>query len=141
MTSLMSPEQERKCHKIIHSAAVGAGAGNLIPVPGTGLAADAVALTAMAMALAAIFGQNLTENAAKGVAMAALKRTALQQPVKMLGKELVKIVPWFGSVLAAGVSVAVLEATGWTLANEMARNHLALITHQDTSRFNASTYA
>lgn len=116
----MTAEQERKCHQVIHSAALSAGAGNLIPIPGTGLAADAIALTSMSLALAAVFGESLTESAAKGMAMTALKRTALQQPVKVLGKELAKFIPWLGSALAAGVSVAIIEATGWALANEMA---------------------
>jgi len=90
--SKMTPEQESKCHKIIHTAAAGAGAGNLIPVPGTGVAADIVAMSMMAMSLASVFGGNLTEEVAKGMAVTALKQTMLKQPIKVLTKELSKLI-------------------------------------------------
>lgn len=47
----MTSEQEKKCHGIIHTAAVAAGAGNLVPVPGVGIAADMVTITGMTMTL------------------------------------------------------------------------------------------
>ena len=83
----MTSDQESSCHKIIHVSAAAAAAGNLIPVPGTGIAADMVAMTAMTMSLAGVFGGSLTEEAAKGIAIAALKNTMLKQPIKTLAKE------------------------------------------------------
>ncbi len=116
----MTPEQKRKCEKIIHGHAVAAGAGNLIPVPGTGVAADIVTMTTMAMALAAVFGDSIPENVAKNMAIVAIKKTMLKQPIKSLAKELSKIVPILGQIVAPAVSVAMLESAGWLLAEQMA---------------------
>ena len=52
----MTTNQENKCHTIIHAAAVAAATGNVVPVPGLGVAADITAMTGMAMALATVFG-------------------------------------------------------------------------------------
>jgi uncharacterized protein (DUF697 family) len=118
--SHMTAAQESSCHKIIHSAAVGAGAGNLIPVPGTGIAADVIAMTMMSMSLASVFGGSLTEEVAKGMAITALKSTMLKQPIKVLTKELAKLVPFLGQVVGPAISIGMIEAAGWALANDMA---------------------
>ena len=117
----MTEVQKIRCHAIIHSAAVAAGGGNAVPVPVLGLAADTAALVGMAIGLAAIFGQSIPESAAKAMAVDALKKTLLKQPVKVIAKELSKIVPFFGSVFAATVSVGLVEAAGWTLAGDFER--------------------
>lgn len=117
----MTDEQKIKCHAIIHSAAIAAGGGNAVPVPMLGLAADTTALVGMAIGLAAVFGQNLPESAAKAMAIDALKKTLLKQPVKVIAKELSKIIPLFGSVFAATVSAGLVEAAGWTLAGDFER--------------------
>lgn len=117
----MTNDQESSCHKIIHSAAAAAAAGNLIPVPGTGIAADLVAMTAMTMSLAAVFGGNLTEEAAKGVAVAAIKNTMLKQPIKTLTKELSKLIPGLGQIVAPSISAVMLEAAGWSVAKNLDR--------------------
>lgn len=128
--TVMTAAQESKCHKIIHTAAVGAGAGNFIPVPGTGIAADMVAMSMMSMSLASVFGGSLTEEVAKGMAVAALKNTMLKQPIKVLTKELSKFVPFLGQVVGPAISVGMIESAGWALANDMAVkfNHKALST-------------
>jgi uncharacterized protein (DUF697 family) len=115
--SKMTREQTSKCHKIIHTAAAGAGAGNCVPVPGTGIAADIVA---MSMSLAAVFGGRITEEVAKGMAVVAIKRVMLKQPIKVLAKELSKIFPPLGMIVAPAVSAGMIEAAGWSLANDMA---------------------
>jgi uncharacterized protein (DUF697 family) len=117
----MTSEQERKCHVIIHTHSAACGAGNLVPVPGVGVAADLVAMTTMAVTLAAVFGGNITEEAAKGMAVAALKRTVLKQPLKVIGKELAKLIPFAGQAVSATAAVALCEAAGWALANDMDR--------------------
>ena len=114
----MTEDQKIRCHAIIHSAAVAAGSGNAVPVPVLGLAADTAALVGMAIGLAAVFGQSIPECAAKAMAIDALKKTLLKQPVKVIAKELSKIIPFFGSVFAATVSVGLVEAAGWTLAGD-----------------------
>ena len=115
----MTEEQKKKCHMIIHTFSAAAGGGNLVPVPGVGIAADLVAMTTMAIALAGVFGGNVTEEAAKGMAVAALKRTALKQPIKVITKELAKLIPFAGPAFAGTMSVALAEAAGWALANDM----------------------
>ena len=117
----MTDEQRIRCHAIIHSAAVAAGGGNAVPVPVLGLAADTAALVGMAIGLAAVFGQSIPESAAKAMAVDAIKKTLLKQPVKVIAKELSKIIPFFGSVFAATVSVGLVEAAGWTLAGDFER--------------------
>lgn len=117
----MTPDQESSCHKIIHSCAAGAAAGNLIPIPGTGVAADIVAMTTMTMSLAGVFGGNLTEEAAKGIAITAIKNTMLRQPIKTLTKELSKFIPFVGQIVGPGISAVMLEAAGWSIAKDMDR--------------------
>ena len=60
----------------------------------------------------------LFHGAAWAMAIDALKKTLLKQPVKVIAKELSKIIPFFGSVFAATVSVGLVEAAGWTLAGD-----------------------
>ena len=117
----MTAEQEKQCRAIIHTHAVLAGAGNAIPVPGLGVAADVGTLVTMAMALSAIFGDNIPENVAKNIAVAALKRTVLKQPLKTIAKEASKLIPGLGQVVAPAVSVGMLEAAGWSMAKKLER--------------------
>ena len=114
----MNAEEKNKCHMIIHAAAAAAGAGNIVPVPGLGVAADMVAMTTMAISLAAVFGKELTNAAARGAAYAALKKVIFAQPVRYAAKELAKCIPWFGSAFSAAISVTLAEAAGWQLAKE-----------------------
>jgi uncharacterized protein (DUF697 family) len=115
----MTEDQESKCHKIIHSHAVAGAAGNAVPVPGLGVATDMVTMTTMAMSLCAVFGGSLTEEAAKALAIATIKNTLLKQPIKTLTKELSKLIPFLGQVVAPSITVIMLEAAGWTLAKEL----------------------
>ncbi|MCQ2193380.1 MAG: hypothetical protein MJZ28_00360 [Paludibacteraceae bacterium] len=117
----MTEEQKSKCSKIIHGHAVAAAAGNAVPVPGVGIATDVITMTTMAMALASVFGGNIAEEVAKSMAITAIKRTMLKQPIKTIAKELSKLVPGLGQVVAPTVSVAMLEAAGWSLATDMDR--------------------
>jgi uncharacterized protein (DUF697 family) len=115
----MTSDQEKKAHAIIHAHAAAAGAGNLLPVPGLGIAADMVTMTSMTMSLCGVFGGSLTEEAAKALAIAAIKNTMLKQPIRVLTKELSKFIPILGQAVAPSISVVMLEAAGWTLAKEM----------------------
>ncbi len=115
----MNDEQKSKCSYIIHSCAAGAGVGNVVPVPGLGIAADMTAMTTMAVSLCSVFGGNIPQEAAKSLAIAAMKRTLLKQPIRVIAKELGKLVPFAGSVFAASISAGMVEAAGWTLAHEL----------------------
>jgi len=115
----MNEEQKKKCHYIIHSHAVAAGAGNAVPVPGLGVATDLVTITAMTMSLCAVFGGNMTEEAAKAVAIASFKNAMLKQPIKVITKEVSKIIPFLGQAVAPTISVVIIEAVGWNIADEL----------------------
>lgn len=108
-----------KCKKIIHSHAILAGAGNVAPIPGLGIATDIVTMTTMTMTLCAVIGGSITEEAAKGMAIMALKNTVLKQPIKTLTKELSKLIPILGQIVAPSISIVMLEAAGWVIANEL----------------------
>ncbi len=115
----MTETQKNECHAIIHSHAAICCGGNLVPIPGVGIAADLVTMTTMACALAGVFGGSITESAGKAIAIAAIKRTVLKQPLKTLTKEAAKIVPILGWIVSATVSVSMIEAAGWAMANEL----------------------
>ena len=115
----MTEEEKTKCAAIIHTHAVLAAGGNAVPVPGLGVAVDTVAMTTMAMALSAVFGGSITESVAKSLAISAIKQQALQQPVKVIAKELSKLLPGLGQLVAPTISVVILEAAGWILADEL----------------------
>ena len=112
--------EKSKCKKIIHGHAAAAAAGNLVPVPMVGLATDTVTMTTMAMALASVFGGSITESVAKNMAINAIIATMKKQPVRIIAKEISKVVPVVGQLVAPSISVAMLEAAGWLLAEELA---------------------
>ena len=73
----------------------------------------------MCMCLAAVFGGSITEEVAKGLAIAALKRTLLKHPVKVATKEFVKLIPGLGQLVAPALSVVMIEAAGWSMAKDL----------------------
>jgi len=97
------------------------GAGNGFPIPGLELAIDSAAITVMALSLSAVFGGGLTEAFAKSLAFTAIKSQIQKQPVKYIGKEFSKLIPFAGSVFCAGLSAALIEAAGWEIANHLDR--------------------
>lgn len=115
----MDEVTKNTCHKIIHTHAVAAAAGNALPAPGLGVAVDIVTMTTMTMSLCAALGGSITEEAAKSMAIAAIKNTMLKQPIKTITKELSKLIPFLGQVVAPSISVLMLETAGWTLANDL----------------------
>lgn len=115
----MTPDQAQRCRTLIHAHAAGAALGNAVPIPGVGVAADTVALTLLAMSLCAVFGGNLSETTAKALAIAAVKNSMVNQPIKLLSRELSRFVPLLGQLVAPALSLAMLEAAGWALAREL----------------------
>ena len=115
----MTDKQKTQCKVIIHSHAVAAAGGNAVPVPGLGVAADIITMSSMAMSLCGLFGGSITEQAAKAMAISAIKNTMLKQPIKTLGKELSKFIPFLGQIVAPSISVIMIASAGWVLANEL----------------------
>ena len=118
----MTPKHHSLCRRIIHSAAVTAGAGNLVPIPGFGIAVDLVTMTGMTIALANVFGGSIPKAVAEGLSIAALKETALKQPVKTITKELSRFIPLIGLFIAPTISISMIEAAGWNIARQMDRD-------------------
>ena len=118
--SYMTTTERNTCASIIHAHAITAGAANAVPIPGLGVAADTVTLTSMAMQLAAVFGASIPESVGKAMAIQAIKKTLLKQPIKTAVKEISKFIPLLGQLVAPAISVAMLEAAGWCLAEDMA---------------------
>ena len=115
----MTEEEKSKCRKIIHGHAAAAAAGNLVPIPGVGVAADTVTMTTMAMALASVLGGSITEAVAKNMAVNAIISTIKKQPVRVIAKEISKVVPVVGQLVAPSISVAMLESAGWLLVQDL----------------------
>lgn len=111
---LMTEDQIVKCNLAIHTAATASGAAGAIPIP----VADAVPITAaqvaMVLALGAVFDQEITESAAKGLIGAAAST--------FVGRNLVKLIPIAGWIASAAVAAGVTEAIGWTIAVDFANN-------------------
>ena len=97
----MTEEQRLKCHGIIHTFSAASGAGNIVPVPGLGLAVDTVTMTTMTIALAAVFGGSLQKSVAEGIAAQAIKETMIRQPMKVIAKELSKLIPFAGQAFSS----------------------------------------
>ena len=62
---LMTEDQIVKCNIAIHTATVAAGASGAIPIPVADAIPMSVAQLTMVIALGRIFGQKITESAAK----------------------------------------------------------------------------
>ena len=100
-----------------------AGTGNLIPIPGVGVLADIGSLTMMARDLAIVLGNEECKNAeaAKAFTIGIAKRVFLKQPIKMIGKELAKFIPFAGQIIAGGISAAMTEAVGWSMVKSLSQ--------------------
>ncbi|MBR0519667.1 hypothetical protein IJJ97_07740 [bacterium] len=118
----ITEEEKKNCHVLIHTHAVAAGAGNVVPIPGVGIAADVATMTTMAIALSKIFNDKpLTWEVASNLVTGVLKNWALKQPIRMAAKELSKLVPGLGQVVAPTISIGMIESAGWILVNKFAK--------------------
>lgn len=115
----MTSSEKNKLHAIIHSHAAACGAGNLVPIPGLGISADLAVFVSMAMSIAVVLGGEITTAAARAVAIAEIKKQAMKHPVKYAAKEVSKFIPFLGPLVAPAISVAMAEAAGWGIAQEI----------------------
>lgn len=110
---LMTDEQLKECHKVIHIAAAASAAAGAIPIP----VADAIPITAaqitMIVSLGQIFDQKITESAAKGLISSAA--------ATFVGRNLVKLIPFVGWFVSAATAAGVTEGIGWIVAVDMAK--------------------
>jgi uncharacterized protein (DUF697 family) len=115
----MTNEQHTQCHTIIHTAAVAAAVGNLVPIPGLGVATDLTVMTGMAIALAAVFGRSIPKAVAEAAAIAAIKDVILKQPLNVIVKEASKFIPFLGQIVAPAISFGMVEAAGWSIVSQL----------------------
>ncbi len=71
-----------------------------------------VAQITMVLALGKVFGQKITESAAKGAIGAAAST--------FIGRNLIKLIPIVGWGVSAAVAAGITEAIGWTIAVDLA---------------------
>ncbi|MCQ2377804.1 MAG: hypothetical protein MJ016_01150 [Victivallaceae bacterium] len=114
----MNTSQRNKCHAIIHThAAVATTANAGIPIPGVGIIADFAAFTSMTVQLALVFDRSLTDGAAKGIAIAAIKKYLLRAPIAAVAK----FIPFANAI----ASCAIMEGTGWIIASQFDDEYIA----------------
>ena len=111
--ALMTDKQLKEVNIAIHTAAVAAGAGGIVPIPVMDSIPISAAQVTMVIALGKIFGQKVTESAAKGVIGAAAST--------LVGRSLAKLIPIAGWIASAAVAAGVTEAIGWTIAVDFAK--------------------
>lgn len=110
---VMTKDQLKKCHAIIHTASAASGAAGAIPIP----VADALPISGfqitMVLSLGAVFEQKVGESTAKGLIASAAST--------FVGRNLVKLIPVVGWGISAAVAAGVTEAIGWCIAVDFAK--------------------
>lgn len=114
----MSEQERSKCHAIIHSAAVAAGAigGGLAQIP----TSDTILITPLQIGMVAslgnVFGKSLTDTAIKALLSsftAAFVGRTISQSLTWL--------PIVGNIVNGSTAFAMTEAVGWSIANYFAK--------------------
>lgn len=117
----MTEKQKEQCGRIIDKTAMAAGCCNLVPIPAVGAVADYGMFTAMTISLAKVFGQSLTEAAARGIALAAIKRLAARFVIGCFAREFGRLAPLVGPIVSGSLSFAMARTVGWWIAGELSR--------------------
>lgn len=112
----MTDEQKSKCHKIIHTAAVSAGAigAGLAPIPGSATVPITGIQIGMIVSLGAVFGLDITKSAAASI----LGGAAASIGGQTVSQFLVGWIPFLGSVINATTAVSITEGLGWLVAEK-----------------------
>ena len=130
---LMTEEQIAKCNGVIHTAALAAGGVGFIPIPVADAVPISAAQVAMVVGLGKIFGQAITDSAAKGLIGAAAST--------LVGRSLVKLIPIVGWAASAAVAAGVTEAIGWTIAVDFAKSARTEWQRKKNAEDSAKAYA
>lgn len=130
---LMTEDQIVKCNIAIHTAAATAGVSGAIPFPVVDAVPMSAAQVTMVIALGSIFGQKITDSAAKGLLGAAAST--------FVGRELFKFIPVVGWITSAGIAAGVTEAVGWTVAVDFAKTYRTEYERKKNAEEAANAYA
>lgn len=116
----MTRAQKKKCHTIIHTASLSAGAvaTGLAQLPGTDNAIITPIQITMTVALGAVFGKKLSKSSATSALATATASTA----GRAISQFLVGWVPGIGNAINATTAASITEVIGWAIANDFARN-------------------
>ena len=115
----MTSEQWAKCHAIIHTASVSAGAigAGLAQIPCSDNAIITPIQLAMAISLGHVFNVEMTESSAKAAVASA--------SANLVGRAATQVlfgwIPIAGNIINAGTAAALTEAMGWMLAEDFAK--------------------
>lgn len=119
--TLMTIEEKKKCHAIIHTASAGAasiGAG-FAQVPGSDNAAIVPLQVTMVISLGMVFGVKLSKSSASATLASATAGTL----GRTISQFVVGWIPGIGNAINATTAAGVTEAIGWTIAKEFANNN------------------
>lgn len=119
----MTADQKERCHLIIHGASVSAGAvgAGLAQIP---LADHAVIMPiqiAMVVGLGKVFGQHLTDSAAKGFVLASIGTLVGRGASQVL----LGWIPILGNAINASTAAGLTEALGWAVANRLDKGEIS----------------
>jgi len=110
---LMTSEQMDNCNLIIHTASLAAGAGAFVPVPVMDAIPIGAAQITMVVSLGKVFNQKISDTAAQAIIKAAGST--------LIGRSLVKLIPFIGWSISAAVAAGITEAIGWSSAVDFAK--------------------
>lgn len=112
----MSDRQKAKCHAIIHSASLSAGAvgAGLAQIPGSDNAIITPIQLVMTVSLAKVFDIELADSAA----IATLASTAASTVGRTASQLILGWLPVAGNIINACTAATITETIGWLLAED-----------------------
>jgi uncharacterized protein (DUF697 family) len=118
----MTEDQKQKCHAIIHGASVSAGAvgAGLAQIPLSDHALIVPIQIAMIVGLGKVFNVEITEAAAKGIALG----MAGMFVGRAVAQVLIGWIPGVGNATNAATAAGVTEAMGWAVASRFDKGEI-----------------
>ena len=106
-----------KCHAIIHTATVAAGAAGAIPIP----ISDALPIGAIQIGMIISLGKVFDLTIGRATAEAIAGVTFATNAGRFVYSNLLKLIPGIGSIVGSVTAAAITELLGWTIADDFYR--------------------